>query len=199
MDEALWALGRGTGVIGLALFSLALVLGITVRSGRSAAGLPKFGVARLHRDVALLAMVFIGIHILSLFFDSYAQLQLVDLAVPFLAAYQPFWLGLGTLAADLTLAVVVTALLRHRIGARAFRAVHWATYLLWPLSVAHGIGAGTDAAEPWFLIVVGVCCAAVLGAVAWRVTARFRRPQPVTPARIKTAATRRLASSEVSS
>lgn len=105
MDEALWALGRGTGVVGLALFSLALVLGITVRSGRSAAGLPKFGVARLHRDVALLATVFVGIHIVSLLFDSYAQLQLVDLVVPFLAAYQPFWLGLGTLAVDLTLAV----------------------------------------------------------------------------------------------
>jgi len=199
MDEAFWALGRGTGVVGLALFSLAVVLGITVRSGRPAAGLPRFGLARLHRDVAVLATAFIGIHIVSLFFDSYAQLQLVDLVLPFLAAYQPFWLGLGTLAVDLTLAVVITALLRHRIGARAFRAVHWTTYLLWPLSVAHGIGAGTDAAQPWFLIVVGVCCAAVLGAAAWRLTTSFRSPQPDATARPETAATRRLTSSEISS
>lgn len=174
MDEALWALGRGTGVVGLVLFSLAVVLGITVRAGRGAAGLPRFGIARLHRDVALLATAFIGIHMVSLLFDSYAQLNVIDLVLPFLAEYRPFWLGLGTLAVDIVLAVVVTALLRHRIGARVFRTVHAGTYVLWPISVAHAVGAGTDAGEPWFLVVVVTCCAAVVAAVSWRVTGRFR-------------------------
>ncbi|MFI8632882.1 ferric reductase-like transmembrane domain-containing protein [Microbacterium sp. NPDC077663] len=181
MDEAMWALGRGTGVVGLVMFSLALVLGITVRGGRAAVGLPRFGVARLHRDVALMATAFIGIHLVSLFFDSYAQLDLVDVVLPFLAEYRPLWLGLGTLAVDIALAVVVTALLRHRIGARAFRVVHFGTYLLWPLAVAHAVGAGTDAAEPWFLVTTAVCVVAVVSAVLWRLSFRLRNPLTSAP------------------
>ncbi|QCQ17614.1 ferric reductase-like transmembrane domain-containing protein [Microbacterium sp. RG1] len=175
MDEALWALGRGTGVVGLVLFTLAVVLGIVVRGGRAAVGLPRFGIARLHRDVALMATVFIGIHIVSLLFDSYAQLNLVDLLVPFLATYRPFWLGLGTVAVDLVIAVIATALLRHRIGSRAFRVVHFGTYLLWPISLAHAIGAGTDGTQAWFIALAGVCASAVGVAVAWRLSPRFRR------------------------
>lgn len=182
MDDALWALGRGTGIVGLLLFTLSVVLGIVVRGGRSVAGLPRFGVARVHRDVALLATAFIGIHLISLLFDSYAQLRLVDLVLPFLASYRPFWLGLGTLAIDLVIAVVVTALLRRRIGARAFRIVHWGTYVLWPIAVAHAIGSGTDAGRPWFLAIVGVCGAAVVGAIGWRLSARFRTPSLAMPA-----------------
>lgn len=197
MDEAMWALGRGTGVVGVVLFSLALVLGITVRGGRAAAGLPRFGVARLHRDVAVMATVFIGIHLVSLLFDSYAQLDLVDVAVPFLADYRPLWLGLGTLAVDITVAVVITALLRHRIGARAFRVVHLGTYLLWPLAVVHAIGAGTDAAEPWFLVTTAVCVVTVVSAVVWRLSFRLR--DRIVPAPAATSAVRWASSVEVRS
>jgi len=174
VDEALWALGRGTGVVGLVLFSLAVVGGIVVRSGAPLPGLGRFGAARLHRDIALLATVFIGIHLVSLLFDSYAQLDIVDFFVPFLAAYRPVWLGLGTLAIDLVLAVVVTALLRRRIGARVFRFVHRGTYLLWPLALAHAIGAGTDAGEPWFLATAAACAVVVAAAVGWRLVLRSR-------------------------
>ncbi|MBN9211768.1 MAG: ferric reductase-like transmembrane domain-containing protein [Microbacterium sp.] len=170
----MWALGRGTGVVGLVLFSLAVVGGIVVRSGAPLPGLGRFGAARLHRDIALLATVFIGIHLVSLLFDSYAQLDIVDFFVPFLAAYRPVWLGLGTLAIDLVLAVVVTALLRRRIGARVFRFVHRGTYLLWPLALAHAIGAGTDAGEPWFLATAAACAVAVAAAVGWRLVLRSR-------------------------
>ncbi|WP_255447609.1 ferric reductase-like transmembrane domain-containing protein [Schumannella sp. 10F1B-5-1] len=176
MDEALWALGRATGAIGLLLMTGSVVLGILTRSGRPAAGLPRFGVAVLHRNVGVLATVFIGIHVVSLLFDPYAQLDLLDLVVPFLADYRPFWLGLGTVALDLAIAVTVTALLRNRIGPRGFKAVHWSAYALWPIAVAHGIGSGTDALTPWMLALTGMCIAAVVTALTWRVSARFRRP-----------------------
>lgn len=181
MDEALWALGRGTGVVGLVLFSLALVLGVTVRAGAQLPGLGRFGVARLHRDVALLASAFIGIHLVSLLFDSYAQLDLVDLVLPFFASYRPMWLGLGTLAIDITIAVVITALLRHRVGARVFRVIHFGTYLLWPLALVHAIGAGTDSGEPWFLGTAAVCTVAVVVAVARRLVIRVREGRAAVP------------------
>ncbi|MBG6057399.1 sulfoxide reductase heme-binding subunit YedZ [Cryobacterium sp. MP_M5] len=173
MNEALWALGRSTGVVALALITVSVLLGIVNRSGRSPAGLPRFSVALVHRNVSLLATVFLGVHLLSLLGDSYAQLRLVDFVVPFLGAAKPFWLGLGTVAVDLLIAVVVTGLLRRRVGVRVFRAVHWLTYLLWPVALAHSIGNGTDAGQAWFVIFALACVASVGAAVLWRLTPGF--------------------------
>ncbi|GAA1848987.1 ferric reductase-like transmembrane domain-containing protein [Microbacterium koreense] len=182
MDEALWAVGRATGIVGLGLFTVSVLLGILTRAGRPAFGLPRFAVTLVHRNASILATVFILIHIVTLLFDPYAQLELVDLVVPFLGEYSPFWLGLGTVGFDLLLAIIVTGLLRNHIGRRTFRIVHWSTYALWPIALAHSLGTGTDASAPAFLAFAGVCAAAVVAAVVWRLTPPFTRPDVATTA-----------------
>jgi sulfoxide reductase heme-binding subunit YedZ len=173
MNEALWALGRGTGVVALVLLTVSLMLGVLTRSGRAPFGLPRFSVALLHRNASLLAGVFVVIHVVSLFFDSYAQLKLVDALVPFLGSYRPFWLGLGTVALDLMIAITVTALLRARLGRRVFRVVHWFGYAMWPVALFHSLFTGTDAATPWFLAIASLCTAAVVGSAGWRASRHF--------------------------
>ncbi len=173
LTAALWYLGRGTGVVALVMFTVTVVLGIVNRSGRAASWLPRFAVTDLHRTAALTGTTLVGIHVGTLLFDPYAQLRLVDLVLPFGGAYRPLWLGLGTTALDLLVAVVVTSLLRHRIGPRLFRAVHWATYALWPVALLHGLGTGTDAATAWFRGVALTCVLAVTGALLWRTSASF--------------------------
>ena len=174
MTAALWYLGRGTGLTALVMFTLAVVLGILTRSGRSVAGLSRFGVADVHRTASLTGTVLVGVHVLTLLFDPYAQLRLVDLVFPFLATYRPLYLGLGTLAFDVLLAVTVTSLLRHRVGPRTFRAVHWGTYPLWAFALVHGLGAGTDSGTGWFRLIALACAGAVALALLWRTTAGFR-------------------------
>lgn len=173
LTSALWYLGRGTGVVALVMFTLAVVLGIVNRSGRSVAWLPRFAVTDLHKTAALTGVSLVAIHVGTLLFDPYAQLRLVDLVAPFGGAYRPLWLGLGTTALDLLVAVTATSLLRHRIGPRLFKAVHWATYALWPVALLHGLGTGTDAATPWFRGIAVACAAAVALAVQWRLSASF--------------------------
>ncbi|TFB46287.1 ferric reductase-like transmembrane domain-containing protein [Cryobacterium tagatosivorans] len=173
MNEALWALGRGTGVVALALFTVSVLLGILTRSGRPLLGLPRFSVALVHRNVSILATVFIAIHLLTLLGDSFAQLRVIDFFVPFLGAVKPVWLGLGTVAVDLLVAVMVTSLLRRYVGRRVFRAVHWLTYAMWPFALAHSIGNGTDASQSWFIAFAAACSAAVIAAVGWRLTRGF--------------------------
>ena len=168
MNEALWALGRGTGIVALVLFTAAVVLGIVARSGRPLPALGRFGVNDLHRTVALTATGLIAVHVTSLLFDPYAQLRAVDLVVPFMGVWRPLWLGLGTLAVDLLAVVSVVSLLRARVGPRVFHAVHYVTYLLWPVALLHALGSGTDAASPWFDATSALCVAAVAAAVAWR-------------------------------
>jgi sulfoxide reductase heme-binding subunit YedZ len=173
MNEALWALGRGTGVVALLLMTVAVVLGIATRSGRPILGLPRFSVALVHRNASLLASVFLVIHIVSLFFDPYAHLAVVDFLVPFLGSVKPFWQGLGTVAVDLLAAILVTSLLRRWIGQRVFRLVHWFTYAMWPVALAHSIGNGTDGTSAWFLVLAVLSIAAVAIALAWRLSANF--------------------------
>lgn len=173
MTELLWALGRGTGVVALALFTASVVLGILTRSGRPAFGLPRFGVSLVHRNTALIGSVFIVIHVLTLLADPYAKLTLLDTIVPFLAAVKPLWVGLGTVAFDLLIAIVITGLVRQRIGTKVFRFIHWFTYAMWPIALLHAIGNGSDAGSGWFIVFALVCSLTVIGAVMWRLSATF--------------------------
>ena len=172
-DQALWALGRGTGITALAFLTLSLGLGIATRSGRPLAALPRFAVADVHRVAALAGTLLIALHLGLLFFDPYAQLRLLDFVIPFLGAYRPLWLGLGTLAFDVLVVVIVSSLLRHRLGLRTFRVVHWVTYALWPLALAHALGNGTDAGHTWFLAFAACCGLTVAAALTWRLRADF--------------------------
>jgi len=171
--SALWALGRGTGVVALVLFTVSLVLGIVARSGRAVPGLGRFGTSDLHRTAALTGTGLVAAHVGSLLFDPFAQLKVVDLVFPFLAAYRPLWLGLGTVALDLIGVVTVVSLLRHRVGPKVFKGVHWATYALWPTALLHALGSGTDAATVWFRAVAVVCISAVVTAVGWRLAPSY--------------------------
>lgn len=179
MDTALWVVGRGTGVAALVLLTVAVLLGVVTRAGRPLPGLPRFAVQLVHRDVALAATCFVLVHVGTLLLDTEAELRLLDTVVPFVGAYRWFWLGLGTVAVDLLVALVLTALLRRVVGPRVFRTVHWASWAMWPIAVAHAVGTGTDGTSVWFLAVAGTCVAAVAGAVVLRCTTR---PDALRPA-----------------
>jgi len=171
--SALWALGRGTGVVALVLFTISIVLGIVARSGRRVPWLGRFGTSDLHRTAALTGTGLVVAHVGTLLFDPYAQLKLVDFVFPFLATYRPLWLGLGTMAVDLLAVVTIVSLLRQRVGPRVFRTVHWATYLLWPTALAHALGSGTDAGTAWFRGLAVVCIGLVTVAVGWRLSPSY--------------------------
>ncbi len=155
--ETLWYLARGSGAVSLMLLTVVVALGIGQRSGRPFAGMSRLAVASVHRSAALLAVVFLVVHITTLMFDPYAGLKLVDLVVPFTAGYRPFWVGLGAVGLDLMAALIVTSLLRERIGARVWKGVHWFAYAMWPVALVHGFGSGTDRSRIWMLGIDAVC------------------------------------------
>jgi sulfoxide reductase heme-binding subunit YedZ len=144
------------------------VLGIAQVQRLITAGRPQFVVAGLHRNLSLLAVVFIGIHVATTVLNGFAPIGWIDAIVPFRSDYRPLWLGLGALALDLLLAVVITSLLRRRLRYGSWRAVHWLAYACWPIAFVHGLGTGSDGGSTWLLIVDAVCLVAVVGAVGWR-------------------------------
>jgi sulfoxide reductase heme-binding subunit YedZ len=167
--STLWYLTRGTGIVALLLLTAVLVLGVLARGGQSLPACPRFVTPALHRNLSLLTVAILAVHILTAVADPYAPIRLVDAVVPFVSAYRPIWLGLGALAFDILIALIVTSLLRTRLGPRAWRAVHWAAYASWPIAVAHGLGSGTDVTSGWLLILTLGSAGAVLTAVLWRI------------------------------
>jgi methionine sulfoxide reductase heme-binding subunit len=166
-----WYLTRSTGAVALLLLTLALALGVVDAQRWSNPRWPRFVVDSLHRNVSLLALAFLVAHILTSVLDSFAPIGLVDALVPFVGSYRPFWLGLGAVAFDLILAVIVTSLLRQRMGYASWRAVHWLTYASWPIALLHGFGTGSDVKSSWLLLLSIGCAAVVAGAVLTRVVA----------------------------
>ena len=165
---ALWYITRASGVVSLVLLTAGLVLGVlgTVRWKNDR--WPRFAVVSIHRNVTLFAIAFVAIHVLTTIADGYAPVGFKDAVIPFVSRYRPLWLGFGAVAFDLLLALVVTSLLRARIGYRAWRAVHWLAYASWPFALVHGLGSGSDSRFGWFVIVAIACAAAVGAAVALR-------------------------------
>jgi len=166
--HALWYLTRGTGLVALVLVTLSVIIGIASALRAGGARTPRFVVSGLHRNVSLLLVVFIVIHVTTSILDAYAPIRLVDAVIPFVSAYRPIWLGLGALAFDLILALVITSLVRVRIGLKTWRGIHWLAYACFPIVVIHALATGTDASQHWLLTILIICVGAVLAAVLWR-------------------------------
>jgi sulfoxide reductase heme-binding subunit YedZ len=145
----LWFLNRGTGLVLLALLTLVTALGLWSRRARAGGRLPGFVVQTLHRNCALIAVALLLGHVATAVADEYVDIRWWQAFVPWGLAYRPTWLALGTVALDLVVVIVVTSLLRERLGESAWRTVHLTAYAAWALGLAHGLGIGTDTGEPW--------------------------------------------------
>jgi len=182
---AYWYLTRGTGVVALILLTITVALGVANARRLRTRWLPRFVVDAVHRNVALLSVAFVFVHVATTLLDGYVPIRVIDAVVPFTSAYRPFWVGLGALSLDLLAAVVITSLLRRRLGYRAWRATHWAAYASWPVALLHSVGIGTDASTPWMIAIVVGCVAVVLVALAVRILTG--RPAPASRTAPRTA------------
>ncbi|MBV8710443.1 MAG: ferric reductase-like transmembrane domain-containing protein [Solirubrobacterales bacterium] len=163
--SAYWYLARGTGAVSLVLLTGSVVLGIVGSVRFAAPRWPRFAIDTVHRDLSLLVLVVLAIHVITSVLDGFAPITLLDGVVPFATPYRPLWMALGTLAFDLLLAIAITSLVRRRLGYRAWRAIHWLAYASWPVAVLHGLGTGSDIKQWWMLGLTVACIVAVLVAV----------------------------------
>lgn len=170
-SQLMWYSTRATGVVALLLLTATVVLGVLTSVRFGTARWPRFATQDLHRSVSLLAMAFVGLHVLAAVSDSFAPIGWLSVIVPFTSPYRRFWLGLGTASVDVLLAVLISSLVRQHISHRLWRLLHWLAYASWPLALFHSLGTGTDPHLGWMVLLVVVCVAAVLGAIGWRLVA----------------------------
>lgn len=166
--SAYWYLTRATGTVAMLLLTATVALGVVDVSRWSSPRWPRFVVDGLHRNVSLLSVVFLSLHVITAVMDSFASISLIAAFVPFAGSYRPFWLGLGAVAFDLLLALVITSLMRRRLGHSTWRATHWLAYACWPLALLHGLGTGSDVKSGWLLLLSIGCVIVVIVAVLAR-------------------------------
>lgn len=172
MNELLWYLSRATGIASIVLLTTVLVLGVVTSGRRLPTGERATIVMAMHRWLSLGMLTFLIGHITTAIAETYVSIDWVSFLIPFTSAYARVWVGLGTLAVDILAAVMVTSLLRHRIPERAWRSIHWLSYAMWPLALAHGIALGTSA-QPILRGITIACGAAGAAALAWRTTTTY--------------------------
>ena len=164
----LWYATRASGLVALVLLTLTMVLGLTTTTRARARNWPGFAHQELHRRVSMLAVVFLGIHVLTSVLDTFVNISWAAIVVPFTSSYGRFWVGVGAVSLDLMVAVFVSSLLRARMRPATWRAIHWLAYLCWPIALAHTFGMGTDAGEGSVMVLGALCVAAVAAALVWR-------------------------------
>ena len=143
-DQVLWFATRGAGAVSLMMLTASVCFGMVVVTRFQHAEWPRFFNYEMHRRISLLSIVFLAVHILAAVFDPFTSLGLGAALVPLASTYRPIPVALGVVALYLFVALIATSLLRKHIGQKTWRAVHWASYAMWPLAVLHGLTAGTD-------------------------------------------------------
>ncbi|MCW3010993.1 MAG: sulfurase, partial [Solirubrobacterales bacterium] len=169
MEHAWWLGSRAAGVVALLAMATAVGLGLALaaRVTRDPARMRLLG--GLHQHAALTALVAIAVHGIALLGDGFLHPSVADVAVPFVMDRERVWTGLGVTGGWVAALLGLSYWLRDRLGPRRWRAAHRLTTLAYVLSVLHALGAGTDAAEPWMLVLVVGSGAPVLFLLVLRV------------------------------
>lgn len=173
-STAMWYASRATGVVALLLMTAVLLLGLLVSRQRRLPGMPRFAVTGLHRNISLIAVVFVALHVLTAISDGYVSIPLNAAIIPMTSSYERLWLGLGAVTFDLSIAVIVTSLFRRHLTRKTWKAVHWLAYLSWPVAWLHSYGASTDMKHGWMFLLVIADLLVVIAAVGWRLVAASR-------------------------
>jgi len=149
-----WITSRAAGGAALLLASASVAVGLMMSSRRQASN--KRDLRAIHEALSLTTLAMVALHGVALLGDAFLAPGLTGIAIPFVGAYRPLWTGVGIIAGYGLAALGVSYYFRDRIGAARWRRAHRLTALFWLLAIGHTIGAGSDAAQLWFLIFGGV-------------------------------------------
>jgi ferredoxin-NADP reductase len=148
-EHGWWLASRAAGIVALLCITLSVGVGLAM-AGRVSRN-PRLARALMavHQQTALVGLVAIAVHGITLLGDRFMDPGLLGIAVPFVIEHEPAYTGLGIIGGWLAAILGLSFWLRHRIGAGLWRKLHRATILVYVLSVAHTLGAGTDASSAW--------------------------------------------------
>jgi methionine sulfoxide reductase heme-binding subunit len=168
-----WYLSRAAGLSAYLALTLSVVWGLLLSTNLADKWIARGRSVELHRWISAAALALIVAHALVLVGDPYVRFDLVDLLVPFAAAYRRLAVALGVVSAYCTVIVFGSFWLRRVLGQRTWRAVHILAFPTYGLVTLHGMLAGSDSGTLWMRLVYLLSITLVLWLVAYRLIARY--------------------------
>lgn len=143
----------------------------------------------LHQDLASFGLALALVHAAVLMLDRSVPYSPTDLIVPFSGPYRPIWVGIGQLTLGISIVVLFSFYVRKRTGQKAWRRLHYLSFLAFLGATAHGLMAGTDTAAPWVIFGYTLMAAIVVFLLTYRIVlalaahqgANVTPPRAVTP------------------
>ena len=161
-EKAAWYLTRSTATVAYLLLSASTIWGLLLSTKLVKEWVPAPLAMAFHSAVSWLAVGLGAAHALLLLGDNYLQYSPVDLLVPFVGPYEPFWVGLGTLALYGTALVSASFWFRTQLGTTRWRRLHYTTFAFYILVTVHGLMAGSDSGKPQMQAMYAVSALLVL-------------------------------------
>ena len=168
-DQVLWFTARGSGIVSLLLVTASVCFGLLTVGRFWHETWPRFFNLEMHRRISLLAIVFNLVHITSAVLDPFVKLGWSAAIVPLASAYRPLPVAMGVVSMYLFVELIITGLLRAHMPQSLWRAIHWTSYAMWPLALAHSFLAGSDAGSLWMLAIGGISLGTVGACLLFRV------------------------------
>ena len=168
-DQVLWFVTRGSGVVSLLIVTASVCLGLLTMARFRHESWPRFFNLEMHRRISLLAIVFNVVHIATAVLDPFAKLGWSSAFVPLISNYRPIPVAMGVVSMYLFIALIITGLLRAHMPQGLWRAIHWTSYAMWPLALAHSFLAGSDAGSIWMLAIGGISLGAAGACLLFRI------------------------------
>lgn len=129
--------------------ALDVTFGLFLSTGAADRWISRARSVDVHRWLSSVTLVLVATHALLLMGDGFVRFDVPDALVPFIAPYRPTAVALGVFATYLVIVVQVSLQLRHRIGTRTWRRLHHLTFVVFVLTTAHGVLAGSDSHLAW--------------------------------------------------
>ena len=103
----------------------------------------------LHKDLAIVGFVLAMLHAAILTFDQSFAFTPRAILVPFASPYAAVWVGIGQLTFYGLGVVTASFYIRRQIGQRAWRLLHYLTFLVFIGAIGHGVMSGSDSGAIW--------------------------------------------------
>jgi hypothetical protein len=166
------------GVFALIALCASVGLGLVATDRRFLHAGHRVSVQAAHRAASFGAVTFLIIHIVT---EILAQrVHVLDAVIPFLSPFRTFYIGLGTIASDLIILLVITGIMRGRFNASGkawrWRSIHYTSYASFVFGIWHGLLAGRPA-KPYVDWSYGFLIALVLLGLAVRVLSNSLKPK----------------------
>ncbi|MFA6995217.1 MAG: ferric reductase-like transmembrane domain-containing protein [Patescibacteria group bacterium] len=139
-----WYAARAAGITSYILMFLVVIIGTGLTTSYTYKLINPTKAWIVHKYLSLALGITLIVHVVSLLFDKFINLTIVEILIPFYSAYNTIFLSLGILALYLLIIIIFSSLFFRLKSPRVWRLLHYLVYLFFILSFFHGVFMGSD-------------------------------------------------------